>query len=103
MSLDPSENTAIDSLRNELSRKIDSQTSQLTFTRRMVLAVLVMSVALVAFTFFNTVIELKKAPQTVIRQDRSSAPRDRNEHLFLAFIGILVAVFGILMLSMHGF
>ena len=59
-----------------------------------------MSVTLVAFTFFNTVLELARAPRTKKRQARSSVPRDRDIHLQLAFIAILVTVFGILMLGM---
>ena len=103
MSLDPSKNSAIESLREELSRKLDSQNRQIAITRRMVLIVLILSVGLVALAVLNTVLELARAPRTETREARSSVPRDREVHLQLAFIGILVAVFGILMLAMPGF
>ena len=70
--------------------------SKLATTRRMVLAVLCMMVALVTFTFLNTFFniffDLIKARRTESREARSTARRPREDMILLPLFIILFAV-----------
>ena len=103
MSLDPSVNSSIDSLRDELSRKIDSQNRQIAITRRMVLIVLITSVGLVALAVLNTFFVLTKTPPSQTRKARSTVPRNREVHFLFSLISLTFVVFGLMLLAMPSF
>ena len=103
MSLDPSENSAIHSLREELSRKLDSQNRQIAITRRILLIVLVTSVGLVALAVLNTFFVLSNTPPSQTRKARSTVPRNREVHFLFSLISLTFVVFGLMLLAMPGF